>query len=81
MSITATELKNWELFTQSLLKEQPVPQENEAERIKRKAELEHNFEQWVKYYFSKYATAEPAPFHKNDSKVLLNNKRISYNFV
>ncbi len=76
MSITATELKNWELFTQSLLKEQPVPQENEAERIKRKAELEHNFEQWVKYYFSKYATAEPAPFHKNDSKVLLNNKRI-----
>lgn len=68
--------KDWELFKNALLKEQPVPAENIAEKQARMKSLEVNFEAWVKYYFSKYATAEPADFHIKDSKKLLNNNRI-----
>jgi hypothetical protein len=68
--------KDWELFKTSLLKEQPVPEENEGEKQARIKHLESHFEEWVKFYFSKYATAEPADFHIKDSKKLLNNDRI-----
>jgi hypothetical protein len=76
MASVKADYRGWEVFVNDLLKEQPVPNESEAERIKRKKHLEGNFEEWVKFYFSKYAKAEPADFHLKDSKKLLNNDRI-----
>ena len=43
------------------------------QRKKRIATLEANAEEWFKYYFPKYAYAEPAPFHKKASKRVLGN--------
>jgi phage terminase large subunit-like protein len=49
--------------------ETPVEQ---ARRIKK---LEADPERWFKYYFPKFAYAEPAPFHKAATKRVLANKR------
>lgn len=47
--------------------------ESIGERKRRVISLEANFEEWVKYYFPKYAYAEPATFHKKASARLLSH--------
>jgi len=47
--------------------------ETPIEKKKRIADLEATPEEWKKYYFSKFCTAEPAPFHLDASKQILNN--------
>jgi hypothetical protein len=47
--------------------------ETPEERRKRIQSLEANPEAWFKYYFPKYAYAEPTAFHKAATKRVLNN--------
>lgn len=49
--------------------------ESKAEQRKRINKLEKNIEQWFKYYFPKFAYAEPAKFHKAATQRILNNER------
>jgi hypothetical protein len=67
-------LFDWEAFIQSQNDEAPVDyQETPQEQRKRIAELEANPERWFKYYFLKYYTSEPAPFHLRSTNRILNN--------
>lgn len=50
--------------------------ETHEEKKRRIAQLEANPEEWFKYYFEKYCTAEPAPFHKRSTKRILNNPEL-----
>lgn len=47
--------------------------ERPVERIKRISKLEANPEEWFKYYFPNYCTAEPTAFHKAATKRIINN--------
>jgi hypothetical protein len=47
--------------------------ETAAQRRERVRMLEENPEEWMKYYFPKYAKAEPAPFHIAATKRVLEN--------
>lgn len=47
--------------------------ETQEDKADRKAKLEADPEAWFKYYFHKYCTAEPMPFHKKSTKRILNN--------
>ena len=47
--------------------------ETSAERLKRKARLESQPEEWFRYYFPNYCTAEPADFHRRATRRLLQN--------
>lgn len=64
----------WDEYYKSLLDTEIVdstelPEQKEA-RIK---ELEADDEKWFKYYFSKYYTSEPMPFHKSSTNRVLTN--------
>ncbi|MCP1997291.1 hypothetical protein [Flavobacterium sp. HSC-61S13] len=64
----------WEEYYKSLKNTEVVdtsePEEEKLSRIKR---LEADPEAWFKYYFEKYCSAEPMPFHKRSTKRVLNN--------
>lgn len=64
----------WGEFRDSVKNSTPVDKNEtpEAQR-KRIAKLEAEPEEWFKYYFPKYAFAEPAPFHKQSTKRIINN--------
>lgn len=47
------------------------PRETQTERLKRKAQLESHPEEWFKYYFPNYCSAEPAAFHKAATRRVL----------
>ena len=47
--------------------------ESEDQKEERIAYLEARPEEWFKYYFEKYCTAEPMPFHKRSTKRVLGN--------
>ncbi|MCD6011651.1 MAG: hypothetical protein K0Q79_1513 [Flavipsychrobacter sp.] len=47
--------------------------ESAAQRRERVKMLEENPEEWIKYYFPKYAKAVPAPFHVAATKRVLEN--------
>ena len=49
--------------------------ETAEEQRKRMEKLEKDPEKWFKYYFPKFAFAEPAQFHKDATKRVLNNRR------
>lgn len=67
-------LEQWNEFRDNTLKATPVDlTENIAQKAKRIAYLEENPEEWFKYYFPNFYTAEPAPFHKKSTKLVLNN--------
>lgn len=68
-------IQHWEAYRKSLINSTPVPVENIADKRKRITRLEAHPEEWFKYYFPKYAYAEPAPFHKRATKRILKNKR------
>ncbi len=69
-------LQRWEQERLNLIRETPVPKETEQEKRKRIAILENDPEKWFAFYFTKYYTAEPAPFHVRSSKKLIYTKRI-----
>lgn len=49
--------------------------ESYIDKQKRIARLEADPEAWMKYYFPKFATSEPAQFHKKASRRLIKNPR------
>lgn len=69
-------LKDWEEYYSQFISDVEVDSsESEIERQKRIAHLEANPEEWFKYYFPKYCTAEPAPFHIAATKRLFAHRR------
>ena len=69
-------LKEWEEYYSQFISDVEVDSsESEIERQKRIAHLEANPEEWFKYYFPKYCTAEPAPFHIAATKRLFAHRR------
>jgi hypothetical protein len=67
-------LREWDELRDSILTSTTVDyNETAAEKLKRIAYLETHDEEWFKYYFPNYATAEPADFHKKATKRVLNN--------
>ena len=69
-------LKAWQGYLLALIEESSVdttePIEVQKARI---AQLEADPEAWFKYYFPSFATCEPAPFHKQATKRLLEHER------
>lgn len=49
------------------------PFEERADRRRRIKSLEKDPEEWFKYYFDKYCTAPPAPFHTRSTRRILAN--------
>ncbi len=69
-------LKAWEEHHRALNKSIFIDKnESEKDKLKRVAQLESNHEDWFKYYFPNYALSEPAPFHKEASLRIIQNKR------
>lgn len=65
----------WREYYDSFKNDTPaVRDESATERKRRIARLEAKPEEWFKYYFPKYCTAEPADFHKRATRRLLKNK-------
>lgn len=64
----------WEEYYKDLQNTEIVDStETPDEKTKRIKELEADDERWYKYYFGKYYTAEPMPFHKRVSNNVMNN--------
>lgn len=64
----------WEELKQNMRRDTPVDySESVTYKRKRIKELESDPEKWFKYYFPKYAYAEPAKFHKRATKRILKN--------
>lgn len=67
-------LEQWNEFRDNTLKATPVDlTETIPQKTKRITHLEANPEEWFKYYFPNFYTAEPAPFHKKSTKLVLDN--------
>lgn len=68
--------KSWESFHKSFV-DAATPESDESidQERKRIASLEADHEAWFKYYFPKYASSEPALFHKKASTRFINNNR------
>jgi hypothetical protein len=67
-------LKEWELFAEEIRTSTAVnTSETVAEQKARMARLERDPEAWFKYYFPKFAYAEPADFHKRATRRVLAN--------
>lgn len=66
--------KVWQAYVDNAKNSTPVNlNETKAAQKKRMEQLEANPEEWFKYYFPKFATAEPAKFHKDAAKRVINN--------
>lgn len=69
-------LKDWEEFHRAHLKALSIDDtETGIAKTLRIARLEANFDEWCKYYFPAYCSAEPADFHRKASQRSINNKR------
>lgn len=69
-------LEDWRQYYESFISDVEVDTgENEADKLKRIKRLEADPEQWFKYYFPAYCTAEPAAFHKAATKRLIEHFR------
>ena len=67
-------LSSWEAHYRSIVDSASVDlSETLAEKQKRIARLEANFEDWIKYYFPRFASAPSAPFHIAASKRIIQN--------
>lgn len=68
--------KAWQSYIFALVEESSInTSEPIHEQRARKERLEAEPEEWFKYYFPSFASSEPAPFHKQATKRLLNNDR------
>ena len=64
-------LQDWEEYYRQFIADVEVDStETEIDKIKRIQHLEANPEEWFKYYFPAYCTAEAADFHKKATKRL-----------
>ena len=64
----------WNEYRDNIHRATPVDlNETKGQQLKRIAKLEANPEEWFKYYFPNYYTAEPAPFHIKSTKRILYN--------
>lgn len=69
-------LKDWEEYYSQFISDVEVDStETELDKVNRISKLENNPEDWFKYYFPKYCSAEPAPFHIAATKRLLAHRR------
>lgn len=67
-------LNAWDDYRSALLNDTYLSHELSAAEIsKHKKTLENNPEEWIKFFFPKYASAEFASFHKSAIKRLMNN--------
>jgi len=69
-------LLKWDDFLEQIRNSTPIDvnetKEGKANRIK---QLEANPEEWFEYYFPKYCSSKPAPFHKKSTKRFLKATR------
>ncbi|QEM13471.1 hypothetical protein [Mucilaginibacter rubeus] len=67
-------LVNWDVFVDNMNRAAPVDlTETPLQKAARISALEAYPEHWFQYYFSKFYTAEPAPFHLRSTQRVLNN--------
>jgi hypothetical protein len=67
-------LIDWDEFVLNMNRASPVDYtESKEEQLKRIKRLEANNEEWFKYYFSNYCTADFADFHKRSTRKVMNN--------
>lgn len=70
-------LRKWEDHHSNMLRDVTVDHtETESEKLIKRTQLEKDPEEWFKFFFPKYATSEPAPFHKLSTKRLLSKLRV-----
>lgn len=69
-------IKEWEAYYSQFISDVDIDtSESEIDKRIRIKKLESSPEDWFKYYFPTYCTAEPAKFHKKATTRLLENKR------
>ena len=69
-------LKDWEAYYSQFIADVEVDSsETEIEQQQRIKRLEAHPEEWFRYYFPKYCTAEPAPFHIAATRRLFAHRR------
>ncbi len=69
-------LRQWEDFRRQVMEATTVDAfETELDKKSRIEKLEKRPEEWFKYYFPHYYKCEPAKFHRQATKRLLENKR------
>lgn len=69
-------INDWDEYIRQFLSDVDVDtSETEDEKYKRIKHLEANDEEWFKYYFPKYCTADPADFQKDATKRIMINGR------
>lgn len=67
-------LIDWDKFVENMNRAAPVDlSETPVAKKKRIEDLESKPEEWFKYYFSNFYSAEPAKFHLRSTKRILNN--------
>lgn len=65
-------LIEWDEFLQAIRDSTPVDiNETPEQKVKRIKRLENDVEEWFKYYFPKYAFAEPAPFQIESTRRIM----------
>jgi hypothetical protein len=68
---------DWDQFYKNFISSGGVNQnESDADKKKRIAGLESDFEEWKKYYFANYCSAPAASFHKKASRRILNKPEL-----
>lgn len=66
--------KEWKEFLKDIANATPVEADlSEAEKVRKKAKLEKDPIQWIKYFFPNYAKYEFAPFQLKAIKRMINN--------
>src|SRR5690625_7424276 len=66
----------WEKYYEDLQQEDGLVDlfEDPDDKLKRIKDLEANHEAWFKYYFPKYYSSQPMPFHNAISRLLMNRQ-------
>jgi predicted phage terminase large subunit-like protein len=74
METLKNKMSDWDDFAKNIFDSTGLDKaEKYHQRIKRMQKLEANPEAWFRYYFPKYYYAEPAKFHKEATKRVLEN--------
>jgi len=67
--------QRWEAYRNNLRKATPIPHETAKEKKARIKRLEKRPEEWFRYYFPNYYSAEPAKFHITATRRIIKHKR------
>lgn len=66
--------EDWKKFLENIRRATPIDlNESPAEKLRRIAKLEADDEEWFRYYFPNYYKSEPAKFHIERTKRIMNN--------